>query len=125
VNAAEEMLVLADRGVTEEFSDYFADDVLTVFDDPYEALAAMGAGDWSSVVIGASYVALSGLCRAVRRLQPGARVIVLCGPATEAAVRGLADGVASESTIDDYFIYPLTNDAWRDLTGFRQNAVKS
>ena len=113
---AGEMLVLAGRGVTDEFSDRFGDAVLKTFDDPYEALAAMGGRNWSSVVIAASYVGLSGLCRAVRRLQQDAKVIVLCGPATESEVSGLADGVTTEKTIDDYFIYPLTNDEWKTLT---------
>jgi DNA-binding response OmpR family regulator len=113
VTSAGELLVLAGRGVTDEFSDRFGSDVLKTFDDPYEALAAMGGRNWSSVVIAASYVGLSGLCRAVRRLQQDAKVIVLCGPATESEVRGLVDGVTAEKTIDDYFIYPLTNDEWK------------
>ena len=117
MTAAGDMLVLGDLAVTDEFSDHFDPDVLSAFDDPYEALAAMESGNWSSIVIAASYVGLSGLCRAVRRLQQNARVIVLCGPATESEVRGLTDGVTAESTIDDYFIYPLTDDEWRNLTG--------
>ena len=120
MTTAGEMLVLAQREVTDEFSNHFDDDVLETFDDPYEALAAMGQRDWSSVVIAASYVGLSGLCRAVRRLQQDARVVVLCGPATESEVRGLTDGVKVEKTIDDYFIYPLNNDEWRCLTGADQ-----
>jgi len=120
VTAAGEMLVLAQRLVTDEFSVHFGDDVLKTFDDPYEALEAMGRRDWSSVVITASYVGLSGLCRAVRRLQKDARLIVLCGPATESEVRGLSDGVKAEKTIDDYFIYPLTNDEWCCLTAADQ-----
>ena len=119
---AGEMLVLAGRSVTDEFSDHFAPEVLSTFDDPYEALAAMGPNDWSNVVIGASYVGLSGLCRAVRKLQRTARVIVLCGPAMESEVRDLTRGVPSESIIDDYFIYPLTNDDWRKLTPACQDA---
>ena len=121
MTAAGEMLVLAELAVTDEFSDRFGPDALAAFDDPYEALAAMESGHWASVVIAASYVGLSGLCRAVRRLQQNARVIVLCGPAMELEVRGLAGGVAAESTIDDYFIYPLTNDEWRQLTGDGQD----
>ena len=120
MTAAGEMLVLAELAVTDEFSDHFGPDVLAAFDDPYEALAAMESRHWASVVIAASYVGLSGLCRAVRRLQQNARVIVLCGPAMELEVRALAGGNATESTIDDYFIYPLTNDEWRKLTGAAQ-----
>ena len=116
MTAAGGMLVLAELAVTDEFSDHFGPDALSAFDDPYEALGAMESRDWASVVIAASYVGLSGLCRAVRRLQQNARVIVLCGPATESEVRGLADGVAAEGAIDDYFIYPLTNDEWRKIT---------
>ena len=116
MTTAREMLVLAELAVTDEFSDHFGPDVLAAFDDPYEALAAMESRHWASVVIAASYVGLSGLCRAVRRLQQDARVIVLCGPATESEVRGLVDGVTAENTIDDYFIYPLTNDEWRKIT---------
>jgi len=121
VTAAAEMLVLAEPAVTNEFSDRLGSDALRAFDDPYEALEAMESGDWTSIVIAASYVGLSGLCRAVRRLQQNARVVVLCGPATESEVRGLAGGVAAESTIDDYFIYPLTNDEWRQLSGVGQD----
>jgi DNA-binding response OmpR family regulator len=110
------MLVLAEPAVTDEFSDHFGPDVLSAYDDPYEALRAMESRDWTSVVIAASFVGLSGLCRAVRRLQRDARVVVLCGPATESEVRGLSDGVTAESTIDDYFIYPLTDDEWRKVT---------
>jgi hypothetical protein len=110
------MLVLAEQAVSEEFSDYFSDEELDVFDDPYEALAAMENGSWSSVVIAASYVGLRGLCSAVRRLQKGARLIVLCGPAMESEVRGMAGGIAAQGAIDDYFIYPLTSNEWRSLT---------
>jgi hypothetical protein len=109
------MLVLAEPGVTDEFSDHFGSDVLAVFDDPYEALAAMEHQDWAGVVIAASYAGLTGLCCAVRRLQQDARVVVLCGPATESEVRGLIDGIAAGSAIDDYFIYPLTDDEWRKV----------
>ena len=121
MTAAGETLILAERAVTDEFSDHFGPDALAAFDDPYEALAAMEGGHWASVVIAASYVGLSGLCRAVRRLQQNARVIVLCGPAMESEVCGLADGVTAKSTIDDYFIYPLTNDEWRKLTSTDQD----
>lgn len=120
MTAAGRMLVLAEPVVTDEFSDHFGRDALTAFDDPYEALAAMEDRDWASVVIAASYVGLSGLCRAVRRLQKDARVIVLCGPAMESEVRGLADGVAVDGAIDDYFIYPLTNDEWRQVSSADQ-----
>jgi len=116
VTAAGDMLVLGELAVTDEFADHFGPDALSAFDDPYEALAAMERVDWSSVVIAASYVGLSGLCRAVRRLQQNARVIVLCGPATESEVRDLSDGITAESTVDDYFIYPLTDDEWRKVT---------
>jgi len=115
VTAGGQMLVLAELAVTDEFSDHFGSEVLAAFDDPYEALGAMETRDWASVVIAASYVGLSGLCRAVRRLQQNARVVVLCGPAAESEVRGLVDGPATESTIDDYFIYPLTDDEWRKV----------
>ena len=115
MTSAGEMLVLAELAVTEEFSDRFGPDALVAYDDPYEALAAMEGASWSSVVIAASYVGLSGLCRAVRRLQQNARLIVLCGPATESKVRGLVDGVASEGAINDYFIYPLTDEDWREV----------
>ena len=120
MTAADRMLVLAEPAVTDEFSDHFGSDALSAFDDPYEALAAMEDRDWASVVIAASYVGLRGLCCAVRRLQQNARVIVLCGPATESEVRGLAGGAAAEGAIDDYFIYPLTNDEWREVTGVDQ-----
>ena len=107
-----EMLVLADRGVTDEFADRLGPDALDAFDDPFEALAAMGQGSWSSVVIAASYVGLDGLCRAVRRLQPDTRLLVLCGPGREPEVRELTDAAIAGSVIDDYYIYPLTNDEW-------------
>ncbi len=115
MTAGRQMLVLAELAVTDEFSDHFGPDALRAFDDPYEALGAMETRDWASVVIAASYVGLGALCRAVRRLQQNARVIVLCGPAAESEVRGLVDGPAPESTIDDYFIYPLTDDEWRKV----------
>lgn len=113
--AARRMLVLAEPDVINEFADRFGPDALRAFDDPYEALAAMESRDWGSVVIAASYPGLDGLCHAVHRLQPDARVIVLCGPAMESEVRGLADGVAACSAIDDYFIYPMNNDEWRNI----------
>ncbi len=110
-----EMLVLARRVVTDEFADCLGPDALDAFDDPYEALSAMGQGSWSSVVIAACYTGLAGLCRAVRRLQPETRLLVLCGPGAEPEVRELTDAVIARSVIDDYFIYPLTNAEWRTL----------
>ena len=115
MTVAVEMLVLAEPVVTNEFSDRLGSDALVAFDDPYEALEAMESGDWASIVIAASYVGLSGLCRAVRRLQQNAKVIVLCGPAAELEVRGLVSGVTAAGAIDDYFIYPLTDDEWRNV----------
>ena len=105
------MLVLARRGVSDEFSDRVGPGKVAAFDDPYEALAAMGRGTWLRIVIEASYVGLDGLCRAVRRLQGDAKLFVLCSPAMEPEVRDLVDGA-----IDDYFIYPLTSDDWRTLS---------
>lgn|GEM_PF-2403151 len=110
------MLVLAERTVTDEFSDHFGPDSLRAFDDPYEALAAMENRDWASVVIAGSYVGLRGLCRAVRRLQRNARIVVLCGPAAESEVLALVGGASDEGPIDDYFIYPLTAADWRKVT---------
>lgn len=109
------MLVLARRRVADEFSDRLGSDELAAFDDPYEALEALGSGGWSSVIIAASYTGLPGLCRAARKLQTDARLIVLCGPGSEPEVRELAAPVVAGSVIDDYFIHPLTENEWRAL----------
>jgi hypothetical protein len=121
VTTAGKMLVLGRRDVTDEFSDHLDPDALAVFDDPYEALEAMENRDWSSIIIAASFAGLDSLCRAVRRLQHSAKVIVLCGSAAEPEVRLLTGGPETNSTIDDYFIYPLTNNEWRKLNPSDQN----
>jgi len=121
--AVGQMLVLAERSVTNEFADHLEPGAIEAFDDPYEALVTMQQRAWSSVVIAASYIGLGGLCRAVRRLQPQANVIVLCGPGMESEVRSLADGIITDSIIDDYFIYPLTAVEWRKLAEIDHRAV--
>ncbi|MBT3199576.1 MAG: hypothetical protein HN350_06625 [Phycisphaerales bacterium] len=120
---AGQMLVLAERSVVDEFADHLGSVAIEAFDDPYEAFAAMQQRVWSRVVIAASYAGLGGLCRAVRRLQPQANVLVLCGPGRESEVRSLADGINTASVIDDYFIYPLTPVEWRNLAETEQPAV--
>ncbi|MCP4375956.1 MAG: hypothetical protein GY794_07255 [bacterium] len=120
MTTAGKMLVLARREVAGEFADRLDPDALTVFDDPYEAMEAMEGCDWSTIIITASFAGLEGLCHAVRRLQRNAKLIVLCGSAVEPEVRALTDGPA-DSTIDDYFIYPLTNTEWRKVTHMPQS----
>jgi len=115
VSWAGEMLVIAGREVTDALVDCTGPESVDTFDDPYEALAAMGSGDWSNVVIAASYPDLGGLCRAVRRLQTDARLTVLCSPGREPEVRQLSDPAEGSSVIDDYLIYPLTGEEWRNL----------
>jgi DNA-binding response OmpR family regulator len=110
------MLVIAGREVTDALADHAAPESVDAYDDPYEALAAMGSGEWSNVVIAASYPDLDGLCRAVRRLQSGARLTVLCSAGREPEVRQLSDRPEGPGVIDDYLIYPLTGEEWRKLT---------
>jgi len=109
------MLVIAGREVTDTLVDSIESAAPDTFDDPYEALTAMGRGEWSNVVIAASYPDLGGLCRAVRRLQTGARLTVLCSAGREPEVRQLSDPSEGAGVIDDYFIYPLTGEEWRSL----------
>jgi len=106
------MLLLGDTAIAHEFSDRLGPERLAAFDDPYEALDAMAQRCWRKVIVAACYSGLSGLCRAIRRLQHGARVIVLCGPAAEPEVRSLTGTFAAARIVDDYLIYPLNNGDW-------------
>jgi len=109
------MLLLSDTAIAHEFADRLGPEHLATFDDPYEALDAMARGSWQKVIVAACYAGLAGLCRAVRRLQDSARVIVLCGPADEPEVRSLTGAFAAVRTVDDYMIYPLNDGDWDQL----------
>jgi len=82
------------------------------YDDAYDALLELSRRPWPAVVLTAGREDFAGLCRACRRLQPHARLLVLCSPAQEAAIRPLRPAL-----LDDYFVYPTTRDDWALLRG--------
>jgi len=115
VKSSQGVLLLGGAAVAHEFAARLGPERLAAFDDPYEALGAMAESSWQKVIVTACYSGLAGLCRAVRRLQGGAEVIVLCGPADEPEVRSLTGAFAAAQTINDYMIYPLNDGDWDQL----------
>jgi len=111
VTSRDDMLVVAERLVADELAARVGPGRLRAYSDPYEALGAMRDRCWGTVLLTVSQVNLDGLCRAVRRLQRDARLLVLCAPADELRVRPLKGKI-----IDDYFIYPLMESDWEALS---------
>ena len=99
----EELLLVADRRVSEELAGRVRPGRFVSCPDPYDALVQMQRRSWRGVVLTAPRADLAGLCRALRRLQRSARLFALCPPAAEPDVCPLAGKV-----LDDYFIYPPT-----------------
>ena len=111
MTSRDDMLVVAERLVADELAARVGPGRFRAYSDPYDALGAMRDRRWATILLTASQVDLDGLCRAVRRLQRDARLLVLCAPSGEPRVRPLKG-----KTIDDYFIYPLMESDWEALS---------
>jgi diguanylate cyclase (GGDEF)-like protein len=105
------MLLLADGPLGQQLADRLGQDSCSARSDPYDALSEMGRRRWPAVVLTPSRVDFPGLCRAARRLQRDSRLFAVCCPSQELEVRPLLGEV-----LDDYFIFPLSN---QDLTTLR------
>ncbi|MFW6062092.1 MAG: GGDEF domain-containing protein, partial [Planctomycetota bacterium] len=71
--------------------------------DPYQTLAEASEGQWGAVLLSAPRPDLAGLCRAIRRLQPGTPIYALTPPTGEPELRAIP-----QPPLDDYYILPLT-----------------
>ena len=107
---SQEMLLVCEGPAAERLSEQLGSGRLLRRSDPYEALLELSRRQWSAVVVAGPQPGFEGLCRAMRRLQPDARLYALCPPSAEAEVRPLAGEV-----LDDYFIYPPTDEEMRRI----------
>jgi len=117
VSAAPDVLLVAATQVGRELADRLGAGRCAHEADPYEALTAMSGRHWPAVVIAADQDDFAALCRASRRLQRDSRLLGLCSPAGEPAVRELlgGDGGGGGGPLDDYLIWPPTREELRDL----------
>ena len=77
----------------------------------------MAKGPWGVIVLTAPRDDFAALCRASRRLQPGAKLVALCPVAQEPAARSLVG-----DTQNDYLIDPPTR---RDIASLHRWATGS
>jgi diguanylate cyclase (GGDEF)-like protein len=74
-----------------------------IIQDPYQAMETLSRDKCQAVILTAPRPELASLCRALRRLDPGAKLLALSSVAAEPEVRTLVG-----KGLDDYFIYPPT-----------------
>ncbi len=96
-----QILLLADGHVGQELSARLG--AARTVHDPYQAMEALGRDKCRAVILTAPRPELASLCRALRRLGGGAKLLALSSVAAEPEVRTLAG-----KELDDYFIYPPT-----------------
>jgi len=81
--------------------------------EPFAALGELSHRPYQAVLVTAPQPRLRRLLKAIRRLQPAARVFGLCTPAAE---HDLRRSIASDpAALDDYFIIPPTSREWRRI----------
>ena len=97
------MLLLANGADSETLAGLLGGDRCTAVGDPYAALTEMSRRRFPTVVLTPGRGDFAGLCRASRRLQQDSRLVAICSPAGEPAVRPLLG-----EPLDEYFIYPPT-----------------
>ncbi|MHC4294785.1 MAG: hypothetical protein ACYSTL_04305, partial [Planctomycetota bacterium] len=115
-----DMLLIADRTVSEQLAPRLGEGRCVSLPDPYDALLEMSRHRWSAVLLTAPRANFAGLARASRRLQRDSKVFALCPPTAEPDVKPLAGRV-----LDDYFIYPPTASEWEriiSITDARSNS---
>ncbi len=95
------ILLVAEPAISKQVADACGDGELTSMSDPYDALCEMGRRSFPVVMLWGGDKDYESLCRAVRRLQPDARLIGLCHPWQEVQIAPLTPG-----PLDDYLLYP-------------------
>ena len=96
-----QILLLADQPAGRELSSRLGDS--RIIQDPYQAMETLSRDQCRTVILTAPRPELPSLCRALRRLGPGAKLLALSSVAAEPEVRTLVG-----KGLDDYFIYPPT-----------------
>ncbi len=113
MTAAADIFVLADPRHGDRLSRCAPAGAVTMEPEPFAALGKLSRRPYRAVLVTAPQPQLPRLLKAIRRLQPAARVYGLCTPAGE---YGLRQSIASDpAAVDDYFIIPPTPREWRQI----------
>lgn len=103
MKSAPDMLLVGSESLANELSAALQGTHVVNRPDPFDALEEMGHRHWDTVVLSGNLPDLKDLGLASRRLQRGTRLLALCRPIDEPAVRTLVG-----EAIDDYLLYPLS-----------------